>query len=95
MKIKLILNINILLIDEYQDTSYSRYSLIKAIKDKTNASILAVGDDFQSIYRFNGCNLNMFTNFKKYFLYSKLFYINNTYQNSQEIIKVSGDFIIE
>ena len=84
-----------IIIDEYQDTSYSRYSLIKAIKDKTNASILAVGDDFQSIYRFNGCNLDMFTNFKKYFLYSKLFYINNTYRNSQEIIKVSGDFIMK
>lgn len=84
-----------IIIDEYQDTSYSRYNLIKAIKDKTSSKLLAVGDDFQSIYRFNGCNLDMFVNFKKYFLYSKLFYITNTYRNSKQLIKVSGDFVMK
>lgn len=84
-----------IIIDEYQDTSYSRYNLIGAIKDKTKSSLLAVGDDFQSIYRFNGCNIDMFVNFKKYFLYSKYFYITNTYRNSKELIKVSGDFIMK
>lgn len=92
---KVNLKYNYIIIDEYQDTSYSRFQLIKTIKDKTGASLLAVGDDFQSIYRFNGCNLDMFLHFHHYFPYSKLFYINNTYRNSRELIKVSGDFIMK
>ncbi len=45
-------NYDYILIDEYQDTSYMNYRLIRAIKDKTNAKIIVVGDDWQSIYGF-------------------------------------------
>ena len=84
-----------IIIDEYQDTSYARYELIKAIKNQTNAKLIAVGDDFQSIYKFTGCNLSLFTNFEKYFGYTKKIYINNTYRNSQELISVAGKFILK
>ena len=56
-----------LIIDEYQDTSYSKYLLIKKIVNKFKVSLMAVGDDFQSIYSFTGCNIKMFLNFKKNF----------------------------
>ena len=75
-----------IIVDEYQDTSYIRYLLLKQIINKTNAKIICVGDDYQSIYRFNGCDLNMFLNFKKYFGYTKILKISNTYRNSQELI---------
>jgi len=84
-----------IIVDEYQDTSYIRYLLLKAIINKTNAKIICVGDDYQSIYRFNGCDLNMFLNFKKYFGYTKILKINNTYRNSQELINVAGSFIMK
>lgn len=84
-----------IIVDEYQDTSYVRYLLLKEIINKTGAKIICVGDDYQSIYRFNGCNLNMFLNFKKYFGYTKTLKINNTYRNSQELINVAGDFIMK
>ena len=84
-----------IIVDEYQDTSYIRYLLLKEIINKTQAKIICVGDDYQSIYRFNGCNLNMFLNFKKYFGYSKILKINNTYRNSQELINVAGSFIMK
>ena len=84
-----------IIIDEYQDTSYTRYELIRAIKNQTNAKLIAVGDDFQSIYKFTGCNLSLFTNFEKYFGYTKKIYINNTYRNSQELISVAGKFILK
>jgi len=84
-----------IIVDEYQDTSYIRYFLLKEIINKTDAKIICVGDDYQSIYRFNGCNLNMFLNFKKYFGYTKVLKINNTYRNSQELINVAGKFIMK
>ena len=84
-----------IIVDEYQDTSYIRYLLLKEIINKTGAKIVCVGDDYQSIYRFNGCNINMFLNFKKYFEHAKVLKINNTYRNSQELINVASKFIMK
>ena len=84
-----------IIIDEYQDTSYVRYLLIKSIIDLCKSKLLVVGDDWQSIYRFSGCSLNMFIDFKKYFKKSKILYINNTYRNSLELIKVTSKFIMK
>ena len=84
-----------IIVDEYQDTSYIRYLFLKEIINKIGAKIICVGDDYQSIYRFNGCNLNMFLNFKKYFGYTKILKINNTYRNSQELIDIAGNFVMK
>ncbi len=84
-----------IIIDEYQDTSLVRFDLIKSILDKTGASLIAVGDDFQSIYRFTGCDLSLFLNFKKIFRDGKILKIENTYRNSQELINVAGSFVMK
>lgn len=83
-----------IIIDEYQDTSIVRFELIKSILAKTGASLVAVGDDFQSIYRFTGCDLTLFLDFKKIFPDGKILKIQNTYRNSQELIAVAGDFVM-
>ena len=84
-----------IIIDEFQDTSYIRYLLIKSIIDKTDANIMAVGDDFQSIYKFTGCDIDLFVNFDKYFQDSKILKIQNTYRNSQELIQTAGLFVMK
>lgn len=84
-----------ILIDEFQDTSLVRYALIHNIIKHTNAKLIAVGDDFQSIYRFSGCSVDLFIHFEKYFGASKISYIENTYRNSQELIDVAGTFIMK
>lgn len=84
-----------IIVDEYQDTSYIRYLFLKEIIKNTGAKITCVGDDYQSIYRFNGCDLNMFLDFEKYFGKFKLLKIVNTYRNSQELINVAGGFIMK
>ncbi len=83
------------IVDEYQDTSLTKFNLIKKIIDICQADFLAVGDDFQSIYRFTGCNLQIFLNFTQYFDYAKIFQIVNTYRNPQELINVAGSFIMK
>ena len=84
-----------IIIDEYQDTSYVRFNLIKEIINKTKAKLMVVGDDFQSIYRFTGCDLELFTNFHNYFNNTKIKYISNTYRNSNELIEIAGSFIMK
>lgn len=88
-------NLKYIIIDEFQDTSYIRFNLIKSIINKTGAKLLAVGDDFQSIYRFTGCDLSLFLDFNKYFKNAKIMKIENTYRNSQELISIAGNFIMK
>lgn len=84
-----------IIIDEYQDTSYIRYKLIDEIRRSLNSKVLAVGDDFQSIYRFTGCDLDIFLKFNEYYGYTKILKIENTYRNSKELIEVAGKFIMK
>ena len=84
-----------IIIDEFQDTSLVRFNLIQSILNKTNASLLVVGDDFQSIYRFTGCDLNLFLNFKNLFTNANILKIQSTYRNSNELIKIAGSFIMK
>ncbi len=52
-----------ILVDEVQDISYARFELLKSLLDKTEGSkLFCVGDDFQSIYRFSGCDLSIMEN---------------------------------
>lgn len=82
-----------ILVDEYQDTSRTKFLFLKKILDITKSKLIAVGDDWQSIYRFTGCELEIFLNFKKNFPYSNIVSINNTYRNSQQLIDIATRFI--
>lgn len=84
-----------IIVDEYQDISQSRFKLVKAIKDKSTATLLCVGDDWQSIYRFAGSDLDLFTNFNAYVGTTELLRIEKTYRNSQQLIDVAGTFVMK
>lgn len=84
-----------IIIDEFQDTSKLRLQFILQVVKNSNANLTVVGDDFQSIYKFSGCDLNIFLHFQKYFSNAKIFKIENTYRNSQELIKAAGDFVMK
>lgn len=84
-----------IIIDEYQDSSLLRCKLIQVLSEKSNSKIMVVGDDFQSIYRFSGCDLEVFLNFANYFQNPDILFITNTYRNSQELINVAGSFIMK
>lgn len=88
-------NFEYLIIDEYQDISQERYEFTKNISLKNNAKVVAVGDDWQSIYAFTGSKIEYIYDFQKYFKGSKLFKITKTYRNSQDLINYSGNFIMK
>jgi DNA helicase-4 len=86
-------NYKYLIIDEYQDISNQRYNLTNLLAKLYNSKIMAVGDDWQTIYSFAGADINLFKEFKKYNNNAKQIPIENTYRNSQELIDIAGKFI--
>lgn len=87
------LNFKYIIVDEYQDISRQRFDLVTALSEVTDAKIIAVGDDWQSIYAFSGSDISLFTKFEKKMGYAQLLKIVKTYRNSQEVIDIAGNFI--
>ena len=87
------LDFKYIIVDEYQDISRQRFDLVTALSEVTDAKIIAVGDDWQSIYAFSGSDITLFTKFEEKMGYAKLLKIVNTYRNSQEVIDIAGNFI--
>lgn len=81
------------IVDEYQDISHQRFDLVSALHNVTDAKIVAVGDDWQSIYAFSGSDITLFTKFREKMGYGNLQKIVRTYRNSQEVIDIAGNFI--
>lgn len=88
-------NYKYIIIDEFQDTSLNRFKLIDAIMKQNNAKIFVVGDDYQSIYRFSGCNLDIFLNFNKLVNDLNIINLDYNYRNPKEIIDVANSFIMK
>lgn len=92
-KYELRLKYKYIIIDEFQDSSRIRLNLIQSIIKYNNAQIMCVGDDYQSIYRFAGSDIELFLKFKEYFKNSEIIYLKNTYRNSKELLYISNNFI--
>ena len=87
------LDFDYVIVDEYQDISRQRFDLVKILSEITDAKIVAVGDDWQSIYAFSGSDITLFTKFAEKMGYANLLKIVNTYRNAQEVIDIAGGFI--
>lgn len=82
-----------IIVDEFQDISFSRMKFLNRLIKQGNSKLFAVGDDWQAIYRFSGCDLSIFLEFPKYFGDSALAKITTTHRNSQELQDIAGPFI--
>lgn len=89
------LHFRYIIVDEYQDISKQRFDLTKALSKVCDAKIIAVGDDWQSIYAFSGSDITLFTQFKQKMGYAKELKIVKTYRNPQEVIDIAGRFVQE
>lgn len=83
------------IVDEYQDISKSRYSLISSMRKSNDYDLFCVGDDWQSIYRFAGSDIGFILNFDYYWGHSYISKIETTYRFSEELIGITGDFIMQ
>lgn len=87
------LDFKYIIVDEYQDISRQRFDLTKTLSEVCDAKIIAVGDDWQSIYAYAGARIELFTQFKKAMGYGEELKITKTYRNAQEVIDIAGGFI--
>ena len=87
------LHFKYIIVDEYQDISRQRFDLTTAISEVCDGKIIAVGDDWQSIYAFSGSDISLFTKFQEKMGYAKLLKIVRTYRNAQDVIDIAGNFI--
>ncbi|WP_295795044.1 UvrD-helicase domain-containing protein [Mucilaginibacter sp.] len=81
-----------LMVDEYQDTNFSQYLIVKKLA-AVNENICVVGDDAQSIYAFRGANIQNILNFEKDYPDLKVFKLEQNYRSTQNIVNISNSII--
>lgn len=85
-----------ILVDEFQDISSGRVKLLSALlRAQPNVRLFAVGDDWQAIYRFNGADLTLFTQFNQHFSPSTQVSLDKTFRFNNKIHDISSQFISE
>jgi DNA helicase-2/ATP-dependent DNA helicase PcrA len=80
------------MVDEYQDTNFSQYLIVKSLA-AVNENICVVGDDAQSIYAFRGANIQNILNFEKDYPDLKVFKLEQNYRSTQNIVNVANSII--
>ncbi|MDL2314892.1 UvrD-helicase domain-containing protein [Bacteroidales bacterium OttesenSCG-928-C19] len=81
-----------ILVDEYQDTNYSQYLIVKKLAARYE-NICVVGDDAQSIYAFRGANIQNILNFKRDYSDVKMFKLEQNYRSTQNIVNAANSII--
>jgi DNA helicase-2/ATP-dependent DNA helicase PcrA len=81
-----------LLVDEYQDTNYSQYLIVKKLA-AVHENICVVGDDAQSIYAFRGANIQNILNFEKDYPDLKTFKLEQNYRSTKNIVNAANSAI--
>lgn len=81
-----------ILVDEYQDTNYIQFLLVKQLAEPQN-NICVVGDDAQSIYSFRGADIRNILNFQRVYPQAKLFKLEQNYRSTQNIVNAANSLI--
>lgn len=80
------------LVDEYQDTNYAQYLIVKKLSAKNN-NICVVGDDAQSIYSFRGARIENILNFRNDYPDHKIFKLEQNYRSTKTIVNAANSII--
>ena len=81
-----------ILVDEYQDTNFAQYLIIKQL-GAVHENVCVVGDDAQSIYAFRGANIQNILNFKNDYPDATLFKLEQNYRSTSHIVKAANSVI--
>ena len=81
-----------IMVDEYQDTNYSQYLIVKKLAAR-NQNICVVGDDAQSIYAFRGANIQNIFNFRRDYPNLNLFKLEQNYRSTKVIVNAANSII--
>lgn len=92
---KQIYNYDYILVDEFQDMSVDKYKYLSALRRKSpHTRIFCVGDDWQSIYRFSGSDISLFSQFDQFNGYTEELKIEATHRFGEPLLQRSSEFIL-
>lgn len=80
------------LVDEYQDTNYAQYLIVKQLAEPQN-NVCVVGDDAQSIYSFRGADIRNILTFQNGYSNARLFKLERNYRSTQTIVNAANSLI--
>ena len=81
-----------IMVDEYQDTNFSQYLIVKQLAAVTE-NLCVVGDDAQSIYAFRGANIQNILNFRKDYPDYSLYKLEQNYRSTKVIVEAANSII--
>ncbi|MBP5210833.1 MAG: UvrD-helicase domain-containing protein, partial [Bacteroidales bacterium] len=81
-----------ILVDEYQDTNYAQYLILKKLS-ATKRNICVVGDDCQSIYGFRGARIENILTFQKDYPEASIFRLEKNYRSTENIVNAANSLI--
>ena len=81
-----------ILVDEYQDTNFAQYLIVKQLA-AMHHNICVVGDDAQSIYAFRGANIQNILNFRNDYPDYKMYKLEQNYRSTQTIVEAANSVI--
>ncbi|HSY77754.1 MAG TPA: UvrD-helicase domain-containing protein [Bacteroidia bacterium] len=81
-----------ILVDEYQDTNFSQYMILRQLAAR-HLNICVVGDDAQSIYAFRGANIQNILNFQKHYPDTQIFKLEQNYRSTKTIVAAANQVI--
>ena len=82
-----------ILVDEFQDTNFLQYKLIRLLSAKYQ-NIFVVGDDFQSIYSFRGAKIENINHFRNDYKNTQLILLEKNYRSTTEILNLANSIIV-
>ena len=84
----------LILVDEFQDISWTRAEMLRAMLDQNqDCKLFAVGDDWQAIYRFAGADVFIMTNFRNEFMGAAEDQLTQNFRSNQGIVNVASQFV--
>lgn len=83
----------LVMVDEFQDASLARARMVKALVEKPDCCLFAVGDDWQSINRFAGADLSVMTRFADLFGSARTLRLETTFRCPQPLCDITSEFI--
>ena len=81
-----------ILVDEYQDTNYAQYIIVRRLAEG-HANVCVVGDDAQSIYSFRGAKIENILRFQNDFPEARIFKLEQNYRSTQTIVNAANSVI--
>ena len=81
-----------ILVDEYQDTNYAQYIIIRRLS-ALHSRVCVVGDDAQSIYSFRGAKIENILSFQKDYPTAKVFKLEQNYRSTRTIVEAANSVI--